>query len=381
MSPRFDVVVVGAGIVGAACAYRLSEAGLKVLILERGEAPAGGSTGRSAAGVRVQFSTPVNVLLSAMSIAEYRDFPTLYGADAGYRPEGYLLLVPEANWSSHLEAVAMQRSLGVRVEVLDLEEAANRVPFEAHGLGGATFGPDDGFIDPHAAAMTYLALARERGATLQLESEVVSAEPQAGGWLLRTPHGELRAGRVVNAAGAWAGEVAARAGLRLPVHPARRMIFATAPLPGKPSPMPLTMDLSSGFYMRGEHERLLFGRANPNEPAAFVEGMDWSWLDPTLEVALERFPWLEAASLDRRASWWGYYEITPDHNPILGEDPSAPGWVNACGFSGHGVMHAAATARLIAEEIRDGRATSIDIDPLRIERFRGGALQREHHVV
>jgi sarcosine oxidase subunit beta len=189
----------------------------------------------------------------------------------------------------------------------------------------------------------------------------------------------LEARFVLNAAGAWAGEVGRRAGLAIPVQPARRMVFCTSPIP-HPAWHPLTIDLSSGFWFRPEHDRLIFGRSNPAD-LGFQEGMDWSWLEPTLEVGLARFPWLKQFQLDRKASWWGYYEVTPDHNPILGRMPGVEGWVNACGFSGHGVQQAAMVGRLMAEEVVDGQAHSLDIASLRYERFSKASSTFEKNIV
>jgi sarcosine oxidase subunit beta len=374
------VVVVGAGIIGAACAYHCTRAGLTTLILDAAEAPASGSTGKSAAGVRVQFTSAVNVQISWQSIQTYRDFERDHGVDVGYRPAGYLLLASEAQWPAHRAAAEMQRYLGAPVAVLDAAAAQRYTPFDPDGIGGATFGPADGFIDPHSAAMAYLGMARSAGAQLWLEAPLLAAEATGAGWILETPRGRVHCDYVINAAGAWSGLVAERAGLSVPVVPSRRMIFATAAMPGRGS-LPLTMDLASGFYLRGEGERVLFGRGNPIERPGFVEGMDWAWLEPTLEVGMARFPWLEEAALDRRASWWGYYEVTPDHNPVLGAMPGSANWINACGFSGHGVMQAPAVGALMAEEILHGRARSIDIDPLRIERFSGAELAPERNVV
>ncbi|RIH84877.1 Hydrogen cyanide synthase subunit HcnC [Meiothermus luteus] len=157
------------------------------------------------------------------------------------------------------------------------------------------------------------------------------------------------------------------------------MVFCTAPTPC-PHAYPLTIDLHSGFWFRSEGNRLIFGRSNPAD-VGFREGMDWAWLEPTLEVGLARFPWLGRLQLDRKASWWGYYEVTPDHNPILGWMPGVEGWVNACGFSGHGVQQAAMVGRLMAEEIADGRAHSLNIDALRYERWVEGRGFSEGNIV
>lgn len=374
MRDRADVVVIGAGIIGAACAYRLAEQGLEVLVLDKAPAPATGSTGKSAAGVRVQFTEATNVLLSWHSIREYQTIP-----EAGYRDVGYLFLVPEGEWESHQAGVQLQRTLGVPVEVLGLEAARGVVDFDPDGLAGATYGPADGTVDPHGICMEYLRRARALGARVVLEAEVEGGARKAEGYSLQTSRGEFGAPQVVNAAGAWAGEVGRRLGLEVPVQPARRLVFTTAPL-DYTHRFPLTIDLSSGFWFRSEHDRLIFGKSNPAD-VGFAEGMDWGWLEPTLEAGLRRFPWLERTRLDRKASWWGYYEVTPDHNPILGRMPGAEGWVNACGFSGHGVQQAAMVGRLISEEVVDGRAHSLDIDALRLERFAAADRVIERHIV
>ena len=360
---------------GAACAYRLSERGLKVKVLEQAVAPAMGSTGKSGAGVRVQFTEATNILLSWHSIQEYKAMP-----EGGYQPIGYLFLVPDEQWESHMKAVELQRSLGVPVEVRGLEAAQQWFDFNTDGIMGATFGPADGVIDPHSICLEYLRRARERGAELHLETEVIGGKREARRWKLKTNKGELEAPVVVNTAGAWSGLVGERVGLEIPVQPARRMVYATAPLEYSPQGEPLTIDLSTGFYFRPEGERLIFGKSNPAE-VGFAEGMDWEWLEPTLKVALMRFPWFDKLSLDRRASWWGYYEVTPDHNPILGWMPGVEGWVNACGFSGHGVQQAAMVGRLMAEEIVDGRASTLNIDALRYERFATQGQVAEKNII
>ena len=365
MTTQADAIVIGAGIVGAACARRLSERGLRVVVLEREPAPAAGSTGRSAAGVRVQFSEEVNVRLSAASIAEYRGLP-----EAGYRPIGYLFYVPQARWSAHREAALMQQRLGMPVELLDAAAATRIVPADTDGLGGATWCALDGVVDPHGITMRWLAHARSTGAVVKLNCAVRSIERRGERWRASTADGEFEAGWIVNAAGAWAGEVAALAGLQVPVRPARRMVYTTAPLAAALA-YPLTVDLDSG--------RLIFGVSNPAD-TGFAEGVDWAWLETVYESALRHFRWFETLSIDRRACWWGYYETTPDHQPVVGEMPGAPGWYNACGFSGHGVQQAAAIGRIAAQEIA-GEPAFVDMAPLRIERFAAGAPRAERLVV
>jgi sarcosine oxidase subunit beta len=380
VSETADVVIIGAGIIGASCAFRLAERGAKVTVLEMQHAPALGSTGKSAAGVRVQFTEEVNIRLSWESIQEYRQFPTLYGDDVGYRSIGYLLLLPPERWAAHLQSVALQQRLGAPVNVLSLEQAQQFVTFETAGLAGTTYGPADGIVDPHSATLAYLRLARERGTRLHLNTPAIGIQRVGSVWKVETPGETFEASTLVNAAGSWAGAVARLAGLEVPVQPVRRLVYATAPLPWS-HVYPLTIDFISGFYLRSEGQRVLFGRSNPDEPPGFTEGMDWDWFEQTIEVGAERFPWLAETRLDTQACWWGYYEVTPDHNPILGRMPGVENWVNAAGFSGHGVQQAPAVGRVIAEEILDERAHSIVIDPLRIERFARELSAREQNIV
>lgn len=170
-----DVLVVGAGIVGAACAFRLAERGLRVLVLEKEATFAQGSTGRSAGGVRVQFSEPLNILLSYRSILEYREIP-----EAAYRPIGYLFLVPEALAEAQEEALRTQRSLGVPVRKLSLAEAKDLVPFREEGLAYATFGPLDGVMDPHGATAYYLRQAVRLGAEVRFAEPLLGARREGG---------------------------------------------------------------------------------------------------------------------------------------------------------------------------------------------------------
>ncbi|MFO7169823.1 MAG: FAD-binding oxidoreductase [Chloroflexota bacterium] len=380
-----EVVIIGAGIVGASVAYHLAARGCTdVLILEQAETEITGSTARSAAGVRHQFSTEVNVRMSLYSIERLKRFEEEIGGHSGLQQVGYLFLInqPEA-WEQYQASVAMQRRLGARVELLTPEEAARLVPgMRTDDLCGATYGPDDGYCDPHGIALGYLNRARELGARLARATPATGFRI-AGGRVtaVETPDGAVSCATVVNAAGSWAGQVGALAGLEIPVRPYRRCVYVTEPFGAIPGPMPMAIDVATGFWVRKEHDSLLFGRSNPDEPPGHNLAVDWAWLDSVLEAGLARFPILESAGLAEKQCWAGAYEITPDHMPILGRHPDLEGYVDASGFSGHGIMHSPATGMLIAEEILDGRAHTIDIDELRITRFRNAALHHEHGII
>jgi sarcosine oxidase subunit beta len=131
----------------------------------------------------------------------------------------------------------------------------------------------------------------------------------------------------------------------------------------------MTIDLGTGVFVRSEGSRLLFGLARPDQEDGYDTRVDWPWMESVLATAVDRFPWLADLPLDRAGCWAGTYEVTPDHDGILGSDPTAPSWVNACGFSGHGLMQAPEIGRLVAEQIVTGTITGVDVTALRLERF------------
>jgi sarcosine oxidase, subunit beta len=365
-----DVVVVGAGVIGASSAFHLARAGLRVVVVDAFDGPAEGSTGRSFASIRAQWADPLNIELSWHSIQTYRSFPEVHGVDVGYRPSGYLFLVPDAAWEAQLAAVDLQREHGVPVEVLDVRAAQRLTPFAPSGLAGATWGPVDGVVDPHLATSAYLQLARSAGAQVLFRHRVTDVAPA---WTITAGERRIAAQYVVNAAGGWAGELAGRAGLSVPVVHSRRNIYATAP-DAWGAPVPMTIDVDSGVFVRTEGSRLLFGGARPDQADGYDVSVDWPWLESVLEQAVVRFPWLAELPLDQSGCWAGTYENTPDNHGIVGS--AAPGWVNACGFSGHGLMQAPEIGRLVAEEIVDGAITSVDASALRLERFASAAGHR-----
>lgn len=379
-----EIAIVGAGIVGASIAYHLALRGAtNVVILEAADTPMTGSSARSLAGVRHQFSDAVNVRLSLYGAERIRNFSEEVAGDAGFHQVGYLLLHSDsAAWERARRDVELQLSLGAKVTTLAPGEVRTFIPdIRTDDLYGATFGPDDGYCDPHGIGSGYLARARAAGVQVRCATPVTGIRV-AGGRVtaVETPSGPLACDIVVNAAGCWAGQVGALAGLEIPVKPYRRCVYMTEPFDDIPGDIPLTIDVASGFYMRKEQASIVFGVSNPNEPSSFNLEVDWDWLETVSLAGFHRFPILERARLVDRRCWAGLYEITPDHMPILGRHPDLPNYVDASGFSGHGVMHSPATGMLIAEEILDGRAATIDIDDLRVSRFAAGRPREERNI-
>ncbi len=250
-------------------------------------------------------------------------------------------------------------------------------------MAGCTYGPADGYIDPLAVLHTYLAQAKAHGAQLHLGAPVRRVERVSGSWRVSTPEEIFEAPLIVNAAGAWSGEVARCAGLTVPVAPLKRSVYRTTSGNGKHGgsrSYPLTIDVSSNFWLRGHGETVIFAISNPEQAPGFDEGVDWAWLETVRKGGEVRFPWLRTLEVDAPGSFWGYYEMTPDGSPILGEMQDAPGWFNACGFSGHGVQQAAAVGRVVAAEVA-GEAPFIPVDDLRLGRFSRPATFLERHIV
>ncbi len=372
---RFDVVVIGAGIVGTAIAYHLARKGARsVAVLEKEPAPGMGSTAKAAGGIRAQFSSAINIELSLLSLAQFERFPREMGVDVVFHQVGYLWMASTADQMRLFERnAALQQKLGLSIEVLDAAGVGRKAPYvRTDDLVGGTFHARDGYAPPADYVMGYHRKARELGVTFLFRQEVEGRE----GRTLRTKTGEIAAEKVVIAAGAYSGRLARLLGFEIPVEPVRRQCFVTEPLPGLPHPIPMTVDYTSGVYLHTESGGLLIGKADKGEPPGFNENVDYGFLEKIAELAVHRVPALEQARI--RTGWGGLYEVTPDHHPVLGE--AGEGFYAACGFSGHGVMHAPAAGLLMAELILEGR-TSLDISCLGLSRFREGKLIAETHVI
>jgi sarcosine oxidase, subunit beta len=383
-----DVAVVGAGVIGLSVARELRRAGVeRVAVLEREPAVGQGSSSRANGGVRAQFTTRVNVELSAFSIGELERLDRDTGL-LGFRQTGYLLMTgTEAGERSLRAAFDLQRSLGVAVEWLTPEEVSGRVPFvRPDGLRAGTFHGRDGFLDPYGV-VTALRLDTERlGARIATGAEVVAIERAPGaGFDVRTAAATLRARWVVNAAGPSAGLVAALLEVDLPVTPVRRNLAYVRDRPGPDQPgglIPMCVDLDTGVLVRREVSGgFVVAWSDPDDPPSWETTLDPRFLEGLGRRVGHRFPLLEDVPVDPRQCWAGLYPETPDHHAIIGESPEAPGFVQCAGFGGHGVMHAPAAGLAVAELVARGRCDSFDLHPLRPSRFAEGDLVVETAVL
>jgi sarcosine oxidase, subunit beta len=379
-----DVVIVGGGAVGVSAAYHLAVAGAgRVLLLEREPALGTASTGRCAGGFRHQFSSRINVELSLASIPMITAFSETHGLPLDVVQDGYLFLVrDEAVWNRYRAAAAMQRELGIDARLLDPVEAAELAPgVDLAGVVGATYCPDDGIADPSGLTQGYATVARRAGATIRTGVRVERVEVRDGAVAgVVTDGGSVSAPIVVNAAGAWAGILAATAGITVPIEPIPRAVLVTGPFPGRPERRTMVIDAATSFYFHREAEGVLMGMGDPHEQATFETRIDDRFVaERLLPTALRVLPALEEAAIAH--SWAGLYEMTPDRHAIIGRAPGLDGLVLANGFSGHGFQHAPIVGRLLAELIVDGAARSVDISSLGLGRFSDARLAGESHVV
>jgi sarcosine oxidase subunit beta len=380
---KASAVVIGGGVMGVSTAYHLAARGCQdVVLLEKAAFLGSEATGKCAGGIRYQFSTEINVRLSLLSLPMLVNFEGNLGQPIDLRWTGYLFLLDnDADVCAFQAQVSMQNHLGVPSHMLSHDEAAQLVPLlnTADILGGA-YHAREGLADPSGVVQGYAAGARRAGVQLLTGVEVTGIRVQGGKVTgVQTSQGVIDAPVVVNAAGPWAGQVAAMAGVQLPVSPVRRQIAVTTPLPDVPADFPFVVDFSRNLYFHREGQGILTGQSNVNEPPGFNQSVDHNWTEQHLDNAVSRFPLLAKAGLLRE--WAGLYEVTPDAHPVIDRLADPHGFYIVAGFSGHGFMHGPAAGLLMSELILDGQARSLDIQQLRLSRFAEGDLVKEHNVV
>ncbi|MGO1052687.1 NAD(P)/FAD-dependent oxidoreductase [Crossiella sp. CA198] len=375
-----DVVVVGGGVMGVSAAFHLAEAGAQVLVLERDELGSG-STCRAAGGVRAQFSDPVNIALGRRSLAAFENFAARPGGEIDLAQHGYLFLLDDpADVAAFEASVTLQNGLGVPSRMLDVAEAKRLSPLiDIEGLLAAAYSPTDGHCTPEAVVQGYARAARGLGATIRRQCAVTGIDTVDGQIrAVRTDEGTVRTTTVICAAGAWSAAVGAMAGVDLPVRPLRRQILVTEAIPDLPPELPMTIDFGSSFYFHGEGAGLLMGMSDPDEQFGFHLSRTDSWL-PRLGAAVSRrAPALTEVGIAH--GWAGLYEITPDHNAVVGEAPEVSRFLYATGFSGHGFLQGPA----IGEVLRDlvlHRDPVVDVSALDVRRFAEAAVRPEHNCV
>jgi sarcosine oxidase subunit beta len=378
---RAAVVVIGGGVIGASVAYHLTARGVRdIVVIDRGERPGLGSTGKATGGFRAQYGTRINVRLSLLAREMLSRFEEETGVDPGYERAGYLWLATSETALTALDAGnRMQREEGLHEALMvSPREIARIVPFVAlEGVVGGAFCPTDGFIRPLAVLEGYRGAAERGGTRFAWNLEVVGTRMTSDRKRVRAvlwADGSIECNAVVNAAGAWAKGVAAMAGVTLPVEPLRRQVLPTVPTDTLPASIPMTIWADDGYHLRMRDGRALLLWPSSGAPGLPYEtAVDPDWMNDVEAMTRRRVPRLNGVAVDRAGAWGGLYEISPDKHAILGRASECENFYLANGSSGHGVMHAPALGRLLAEIMtQDVGATSLDVRALRPSRFAEG---------
>jgi sarcosine oxidase subunit beta len=326
----------------------------------------------------------VNIRLSLLSIAKLKRFEEELDQPIDFHQDGYLFLLKDPGDVQIFEKNAgLQRRLGIPVEFLRPDEIVRVLPnveLTLDDIVAATYCAEDGVSDPAGVTEGYRKNAARLGVDIWTNQEVVAIDVEgervAG---VRTKDREISTRIVINAAGPYAGLVGKMAGVEVPVVPLRRFIWTTKPFDQAPQRWTLVIDFSTGFYFHRESGGVLFGMGNREEPPTFDLSVDWNFFERVMETAIHRFPPIAETAI--KNAWAGSYETSPDAQPILGRMRGLDGFILANGFSGHGFQHAPGVGELIAQEIVDGRAHTLDITPLSVERFARGPTEVERNVV
>jgi sarcosine oxidase subunit beta len=383
MNEKADVIVVGAGVQGASLAFHLAQRGSRVLVLERA-AVAAGATGRSSGFVRMHYDLESESRLAWASFGYFRDWSTVVGAgDCGFVRTGFLQLVPEGLADSLRANVEMHQRIGIDSRVVGPGEIADLIPDAVtDDVAVGAYEPASGYADPSGTAAGFLAAARQSGARViqgcRAQSVLIEGEAVAG---VETDRGRFEAPVVVDAAGAWAAELARTAGVDVPVETWRHDTAYFGLPDGRGPGFPIVIDEANQVYFRPEgREMMLVGLESGNvlggSPDRPLEALRPTALEEMVTRVCNRVPWMADGTL--RTAHGGQDGITPDQRAILGA-AGPDGFYLACGFSGTGFKTAPAIGACLAELILDGRATTADISGYSLDRFAAGRpLVGEH---
>lgn len=378
MAEKFDAVVVGGGIAGAATAFYLQARGLSTVLLER-DRPASGGTGYSAAILRQHYSTELMARLAQAAIGIFRDARTLLGREAGYHRAGYLFIVPADALETARRNVAMHRRLGIDTTMLTPQELAPRAPWlDLDGVAGGAYEPDGGYADPEVATEAFVAAFRERGGELRAKTPARSLLRSANRITgVELDDGEIMADWVVNAAGPWAPPLAKSAGLEMQMRVVREQDTVWEGRGGRPLPEHSVSNAVEAIYLRPlGNRRFIIGRGFPKEYVDvdaynYKKTADDAFVADVQQRMTRRFPPLEGAKLVN--AYAALYDVTVDWYQYVGPREGLGGYADFSGGSGHGFKEAPAIARELADWLVDGKARD-DFRQLSYDRVGRGNL-------
>ena len=381
MSHTADVIIIGGGVQGAALAFHLAKRGVKATVLEK-QHVAAGATGRSSGLVRMHYDTEVDSRLAWESFQYFRDWKERVGGECGFTRTGFIQIVSPGQEAALMANVRMQQAIGIAALAVTAEDVKRLAPgFVVQDFNVAAYEPESGYAMPSDSANALMDAARRKGALLVQDCAVIGIL-ESGGKVtgVQTSRGQYSAPVVVNAAGAWAGQVNRMAGLDLPLTTWRHETMYVRRPREERLPHPTVIDFSLEMYFRPEGGLTLVGLEDGNplgeSPDSDVEHAREGFVARAIERMCKRMPRLEKGSL--HSAHGGYDGITPDQHPLLGA-AGPDGFFLDCGHSGTGFKTAPAVGKCLAELILDGKAQTVDITPLRPGRFAEGQEVRGNY--
>lgn len=377
-----DIVVIGGGVVGCSTAYNLAKLGAKNVVLLEKRYLASGSTGRCGAGMRVQWGTETNCLLSRESVKMLSQLPQMLDVDIDieFHQSGYLLpAYTDKTVEQFKKNLELQNSLDIHTQWLTPEECLDVVPFmNLNGVFGATFCAEDGHCNPFKVTEAYATAARNLGVKIYTDTEVLDITALNGKILsVQTTQGDINTDTVVNAAGGYSKHVGRMVNIEIPIFPERHEILVTEPV--EPTLGPMVMSFYHNLYcQQSPHGSFIMGIGHPHEPESFNTQSSWQFLCDMAERVVEILPPLARLNVIRQ--WAGLYDMCPDCTPILGNTPQLEQFFIAAGFSGHGFMISPITGQLMAQMVL-GLPTTFPTNMFDLGRFERGELFTEPLVV
>jgi len=378
---KTDVVIIGGGITGCYLAYLLSKKNLDVMLFERNYL-ASGATGRCGAGIRQQWSTRENAELAKKSVEMFEKLSSELGEDIEFTQGGYLIAIhdkKELNQSK--KNVEMQRSLGIKVDIINPDEIVNIAPvLDVKGMDAiaASFCPTDGHANPFKTTFALANKAEENGAEIYTDtnvSEIIVDDKKING--VKTDIFDVSTNIVINAAGVWSKSIAEMININLPSIPYRKEIMVTERL--IPLFKCMVISFRDGIYFSQQPEgHIVGGIPIPEEKPGFKTLPTFDFLNHMANTLTRYAPTFKNVNMLRH--WTGFYDVTPDARPILGESDKIKGFIQCNGFSGHGFMLAPMVSKILTNYISDGKESDI-INSLSINRFKDKKISHERNVV
>lgn len=381
MKKKADIVIIGGGVNGCGLAYNLAKKGVNVVVFEKNYLSSG-ATGACGAGIRQQWSTRENAELSMNSVKIFEKLSKELGEDIEFRQGGYLIAVHDKEELLQSEKnVEMQKLLGIPVRIISTKEIKEIVPIlDIKGMNAiaATFCPTDGHANPFKTNFAYANAARRYGADIFTHTKVTGIKTQNKQILeVVTDKGSVKTDVVVNAAGVFSKDICDMVKIKIPNTPVRKEIMATERL--KPLFDAMVISFKDGIYFSQQNEgQIVGGIPIPEQKPGYKTAPTTSFLHHMSKTLTRYAPLLKHVNMLRH--WTGFYDVTPDSRPILGETKDLKGFIHCHGFSGHGFMLSPMVTKLLCEYIVDGKTPDI-LESLNLTRFKDKKIEHEMGVV